>query len=143
MAIDGGLYHLVVELRKKSSIKVGAAGTYSLPPAYYVYTGSAARNLAARVGRHFSKDKAVRWHIDHLTTHASARVLFCCVRRGEADECSANMGVLINADMVVSGFGNSDCSRCPSHLAGFFDLADAESALCGFERMAPVNGGRA
>ena len=51
---------------------VGGLGTFDFPAGCYVYTGSPKRNLHARVARHHSRGKRLRWHIDYLLAAISA-----------------------------------------------------------------------
>ena len=68
-----------------------------------------------RVGRHFSRDKKLRWHIDYLLQEAEPVGAFLAPG-GEGMECS--LGRLLSSlggSEPVLGFGSSDCS-CRSHL---------------------------
>ncbi len=106
-------YQLLIRLRRNSHITVGALGKHLFPAGYYVYTGSAKRNLAARVARHARKDKPLRWHIDYLTSHLQADVIETKTFTNE--ECSRNQQT--EGEMLVAGFGASDCrSGCGAHL---------------------------
>ena len=64
-----GTYALILENKKSRNIQVGKLGSFSFPPGWYVYTGSAfgPGGLASRVGRHFKFKKKCRWHIDYLS----------------------------------------------------------------------------
>ncbi|MFC1748631.1 DUF123 domain-containing protein [Pseudomonadota bacterium] len=106
-------YQLLIHLKKDSRITIGALGEHLFPAGYYVYTGSAKKNIAARIARHQRKEKPLRWHIDYLTTHAKATVVdtqtFC------QEECKLNQS--LEGDIVVARFGASDCRYgCGSHL---------------------------
>lgn len=71
-----GAYLLILELGDPAHFqRARVAG--SLPPGSYVYAGSArgAGGIAARLGRHFRRDKAVHWHIDELTVMADLAAL--------------------------------------------------------------------
>jgi hypothetical protein len=57
-------YQLWIALRRPLDIEVGRLGVCRFPAGVYVYTGSAKRNLEARIARHCRKDKTLRWHID-------------------------------------------------------------------------------
>jgi len=118
---DSGVYCVIVRLERAARIRIGRLGLVTLAPGTYVYTGRAARGLAARVARHLRRRKPKRWHIDHLTTHRWARVIGLIVVFGDAAwECCVNHGVMALAQDSVPGFGASDCrSGCRSHLAYF------------------------
>ncbi len=116
-----GVYCVVVRLEREAHLRVGRLGRVRFAPGTYVYTGRAARGLAARLARHLRRRKPTRWHIDHLTTHRWARVVGIVVFLGDAArECQVNQGVMASAQSGVPGFGASDCrSGCRSHLAYF------------------------
>ena len=117
MAIDAPpaaqTYQLLIELARPLRIAVGRLGTFDFPAGQYVYTGSARRNLEARVARHLAPLKKMHWHIDYLLAAPGVRVLE--VRRFSAAECAVNQA--LSGRIVVAGFGASDCrSGCLSHL---------------------------
>jgi len=114
------LYLVVLRVRSAVALQIGALGRFDFDVGYYIYTGSARRALPARVERHFSADKRIRWHIDHLTSAGQCQPLGAIVVADpDVTECELNMMVaeLLNAAAPVAGFGASDCmSRCPAHL---------------------------
>jgi Uri superfamily endonuclease len=63
---DAGVYCLVLRLIRSCMVEVGALGSYVFSSGWYVYTGSAKRNLSARLTRHLLRDKPLHWHVDHL-----------------------------------------------------------------------------
>ncbi len=128
---DSGIYHFIFEIKKEFEVKVGAAGVFRIPAGFYIYTGTAQRNLISRINRHIKKDKKCQWHIDYLTTNKNCAFVGAYFTRGvkKIKECRFNMAVLIGADFYIPRFGNSDCSYCPSHLCGFADYAGLEKAL--------------
>lgn len=92
-----------------------------LPPAqlqgWLVYAGSAngPGGIAARVRRHLASDKALRWHIDELTTRADAMAAFAWPGGGECAIVAALLGSG-GFRIAAPGFGSSDCPRCAAHL---------------------------
>jgi Uri superfamily endonuclease len=68
--------------------------------------------MEARIARHFSKMKRLRWHIDYLLgPHAKV----VGVELFDREECAVNQN--IEGDLLVPGFGSTDCkSKCGSHL---------------------------
>ncbi|WP_338457675.1 GIY-YIG nuclease family protein [Methylococcus capsulatus] len=107
------VYQLDIVLTADARIIVGRLGEFLFPAGRYVYTGSACRNLAARIDRHLSRDKKLRWHIDYLLEVESAEVVG--VRLFEDGECVVNQTT--EGIVVAPGFGASDCSSgCGSHL---------------------------
>ena len=94
-------------------LTIGRLGAFRFPAGRYVYTGSARRNLEARIARHRRRDKKLRWHIDYLLAAPGVRVL--SVRRSRRDECALNRST--SGSIPVPGFGASDCrAGCGSHL---------------------------
>ena len=106
-------YQLTIELSKASRITIGKFGTFEFVAGQYVYTGSARRNLEARIARHLRREKTLRWHIDYLLASRYAAVTQ--VIRSSEPECTLNQAV--DGTIAVAGFGASDCTRgCGSHL---------------------------
>ncbi|WP_367025986.1 GIY-YIG nuclease family protein [Methylococcus sp. ANG] len=107
------VYQLDIVLTADRMIAVGRLGEFLFPAGRYVYTGSARRNLAARIDRHLSRDKRLRWHIDYLLMAGEAEVVGA--RLFEDGECAVNR--VTEGVVVAPGFGASDCrSGCGSHL---------------------------
>ncbi len=91
----------------------GALGSCNFPAGHYVYTGSARRNLQARITRHLSTGKKLRWHIDYLLAHPDVEILR--VETSAIPECRWNQQ--LEGRIPVAGFGASDCRNgCGSHL---------------------------
>jgi Uri superfamily endonuclease len=106
-------YQLLIELPKPVTLTVGRLGSFRLPAGRYLYTGSARRNLEARIARHLRADKTLRWHIDYLLAAEGTRVLK--VRRSTREECTLNQAAA--GSIPIPGFGASDCrAACRSHL---------------------------
>ncbi len=131
-----GLYVLLVFLEADHTLAVGALGEYRLPRGQYLYCGSARSNLRQRVARHLSSRKAIRWHIDHLTSAAAAvpeGALFLEARGLSECALTRAVGALAGAHAPVPRFGASDCrSGCAAHLwrtPGRFSLNSLEEIL--------------
>ncbi len=106
-------YQLVLKVHEKINIRVGKLGTFAFAPGYYIYTGSARRNMEARIQRHLRKDKTVHWHIDYITEEKTVEIVD--VRRSDLDECILNKNTC--GTIVAPGLGASDCrNHCGSHL---------------------------
>jgi Uri superfamily endonuclease len=113
-----GVYQLWIDLARPVSLRVGRLGTFRLQPGWYVYTGSARRNLPARVARHLRRYKTLRWHIDYLLASRHAHVRRVLTRPWRAGgECRWHRATARarGATVPIVGFGSSDC-RCPAHL---------------------------
>lgn len=106
-------YQLHIRIASGSSICVGRLGGGYFPAGCYIYTGSARRNLVARIRRHLSAHKTLRWHIDYLLN--TAGVSIAAVELSEQPECVLNQST--DGEIIMPGFGASDCrAHCGSHL---------------------------
>jgi Uri superfamily endonuclease len=106
-------YQLQIVVPENLAVTVGRLGLCEFACGRYVYTGSAARNLAPRLRRHLTSDKTLRWHIDYLLiapgVHVEAIAVFA------VPECALNAAT--PGTVTVARFGASDCrSGCGSHL---------------------------
>ena len=106
-------YQLLIRLSKATEIQVGKLGQFHFPKGSYIYTGSAKKNIEARIKRHQSKNKKLRWHIDYLLNSPHAHVTD--TKMFNTKECDINQQT--NGKIIVSRFGASDCKNgCGSHL---------------------------
>jgi Uri superfamily endonuclease len=124
-----GAYILDLVLRRRAILAIAALGRPSLAPGRYFYAGSAwgPGGIRARVGRHLKRDKARRWHIDHLRARARVRAVVALPGARECDLVEI-LRALAELTVPVPGFGSSDCRRCPAHLLAAptdLDLAEA------------------
>ncbi|MEI7811025.1 MAG: GIY-YIG nuclease family protein [Ignavibacteria bacterium] len=91
-----------------------------LPEGYYYYSGSAQKNLESRIARHAGHDKVLHWHIDYITSLTSNKVekIYIFPEAGKDIECELTrlLSAVPSCSFPVKGFGNSDCSKCHSHL---------------------------
>ena len=128
---DGGNYLIILELPEPREAKVGALGTVAFRAGWYVYAGSARKNLSRRIGRHLRKTgKRKHWHIDYLCPLAGKiRALpFLSCRNLE---CELAAALAETRGEAVPRFGASDCRSnakndtggggCESHLYFFPD----------------------
>jgi len=123
-----GVYLLVISLKKNSRIKVGRLGRITFSKGFYVYVGSALNSLQARVARHLSSEKKMRWHIDYLLASPNAEVEMVITRQTEKRiECKVNE-IIQKFGKPVEKFGSSDC-KCKSHLTYFKNLDDVKKAF--------------
>lgn len=106
-------YQLLIRVAAPVRVAVGRLGECDFPAGEYVYTGSATRNLEARIARHLARKKKLHWHIDYLL--AAPGVMVYQVRRLTTPECAVNRRQA--GEIVAPGFGASDCrAGCGSHL---------------------------
>ena len=114
-----GTYALILRASVSCRLRIGRLGAMPVEPGFYVYVGSARRNLAARLARHRRARKTLRWHIDYLLALPQAVIRAVEIRPWRAGaECRwARQTRHEGGRVVIDGFGASDCrSRCGSHL---------------------------
>jgi Uri superfamily endonuclease len=109
-----GAYVLLIQLADNLPVKLVGRPEVVLAPGHYLYCGSARGpgGLKARVGRHMQKDKAMRWHVDRLTTMGMVLGAWAFP---DGDECEL-VAMLAEMPVPIPGFGASDCETCASHL---------------------------
>lgn len=106
-------YQLKITVARTIRCRIGALGTCEFPAGNYVYTGSARRNLEARIARHLRRSKPLRWHVDYLLAAPGVKIVE--VLRSPVEECALNQAV--EGKAPVAGFGSSDCTAgCGAHL---------------------------
>lgn len=106
-------YQLYIRLASDSELVIGRLGVFRFPAGHYIYTGSARRNIEARIRRHLSSEKRLRWHIDYLLVCDAAEITG--VKSYTTPECILNQQTA--GQVIVPGFGASDCRMgCGSHL---------------------------
>jgi len=114
---DKGIYLLVFKLKNKENLEIGSLGKMIFEKGYYVYVGSAMKNLTKRINRHLRKDKKLKWHIDYLISKAQ-NLKVIPIRSFEKLECKIAKELSLISQKTVPDFGASDC-RCKSHLFYF------------------------
>lgn len=118
-----GTYVLLVRLDRDINIAVRSGSRFALAAALYAYVGSARGpgGLAARLGRHFRRQKRRHWHVDYLLgclseTSADAPASWAICFGDSLAECDlARLVAAVPGCRPVPGFGCSDCA-CTSHL---------------------------
>lgn len=106
-------YQLLIDVSQPLRCTIGRLGEFDFPAGCYVYTGSARRNLDARIARHIRREKVLSWHIDYLLTSEGVHVVE--VLRSRRSECALNRASC--GRILVVGFGASDCrADCGAHL---------------------------
>ena len=111
-----GAYCIIIEVKKDSSVKIGALGRIKFRKGIYCYVGSAMNNLEKRIKRHLSKSKKLHWHIDYLLLNKNASIRKVFYRESnKREECKIADFVSKNSIGQIENFGCSDCN-CKSHL---------------------------
>lgn len=111
---DSGSYILILYLGEDERIDVGKLGVLFFKKGYYIYIGSATKNLSSRIDRHRRLRKRAFWHIDYLRDRANY-VTALPIRVREDLECLIAQDIKLISDWTVPGFGSSDCN-CEGHL---------------------------
>jgi Uri superfamily endonuclease len=122
-------YALIIICQRFKHLQVGALGEVLLAPGWYLYAGSAKRNLEARLRRHLRPEKRPRWHIDYLLTGAACEIRE--IWAGEQAECRLAASLLTLPEITIPKprLGASDC-RCPAHFYRYDgDLATLQQHL--------------
>ena len=112
--MESGVYIAVFYLHSRQRIAVGKLGRRVFHEGFYLYVGSAQRNLSVRLERHARKDKPLWWHIDYLSV--KAEMLGAVIVPGPREhECKLAKELGGVFKLAVPGFGASDC-YCGGHL---------------------------
>jgi Uri superfamily endonuclease len=126
-----GTYILVIYMKKKTKINVGALGSIHFKKGFYFYVGSAmgssgSASLVNRVKRHISldKNKKIHWHIDYLLENENSNIIkIILIPSAFRLECMIAQELLDTSDSFIEDFGSSDCF-CKSHLIYFNKIMD-------------------
>ena len=106
-------YQLEIMLKTPTRLTIGRLGVFDFPEVRYVYTGSALRNIDARIARHLRSEKKLKWHIDYLLASPAASIIK--VMQLTLSECQVNQRT--QGEILIAGFGSSDCRKhFVSHL---------------------------
>lgn len=110
-----GIYVLVISIKERVAVNVGALGKIIFEKGFYAYVGSAQASLEKRVKRHFRRDKRKFWHIDYLLGSDMAKIEKIFYKKAEkVEECEIAKEIG-KRGVAVKCFGCSDC-KCESHL---------------------------
>ena len=113
--IRKGTYILEIALGTDSDIRVGSLGELRFSRGTYCYVGSAMGGLDQRLRRHLSREKALKWHADYLTSSADSVEAYISYP-DFIPECElASLAEGYGMHPTHKGFGCSDC-RCRTHL---------------------------
>ena len=116
-----GTYALILKLNRARTVSIGGLNAVDFSAGYYIYIGSAfgPGGLQARLGRHITRDKPSRWHIDYLRRFAEL-VEIWYTWHTEKEEClwAEVIRQTRRARIPCPGFGASDC-RGNTHLFHF------------------------
>jgi len=117
-AENRGSYLVVLGVPQTVSLVVGSLGEITFDAGWYVYAGSAQKNLSQRLARHLRKvRKKTHWHLDYLTSHAEI-ITGLPIASWTNLECPLASALGELGGKPVARFGSSDCV-CKSHLYYF------------------------
>lgn len=125
------LYLILFRADREVITNVGSLGNVVLTPGYYVYAGSAKKNMTARLKRHRKREKRSRWHIDYLRPHLTWQGSFRLY--DQEGECALVKALcsFTGAAAVHNRLGSSDC-RCKAHFLKLPEKKPAHWNLAGF-----------
>jgi Uri superfamily endonuclease len=126
--MNGGVYLLVLHLPEPRTLTAGALGRRDFPAGWYQYVGSAhgPGGLDARLRRHRSLDKRMRWHVDYIRAAAEWVEAWTAPLPADCEcEWARRLMESSEAQVPVYDFGASDC-QCASHLVRFQDRPSHE-----------------
>ncbi|GHT89027.1 hypothetical protein FACS1894137_17740 [Spirochaetia bacterium] len=119
---NSGNYLMLLELPEDRNIEVGALGTIGFKAGWYVYAGSARKNLSQRINRHLRRErKQKHWHFDYLTPYAG-KIKALPIMSYRNLECDLAQDLAKLGGKGVANFGSSDCGCAEpnrSHLYYF------------------------
>jgi Uri superfamily endonuclease len=105
-------YILEIWLEREKAIRIGKLGKFHFPRGYYLYVGSAKKNLRQRIQRHLREEKNRFWHIDYLLPYGSINGVWT----GEVEEEDVAEILEQRLKIPVQEFGSSDTQRNRAHL---------------------------
>ena len=118
--IDSGAYAILFFLLGDCQTYIPKYGDVIFKKGFYVYSGSAKKNLIHRVTRHSRKEKKVKWHIDYFSVLDLVQTLKIFLFF-DKNECEINSFFYVNGGKeIIKKFGSTDCKKgCPSHFLYF------------------------
>ena len=130
--VNKGAYCLIIKLDNDRKIRVGKLGIFDFPEGYYVYVGSAMKNLKQRIARHLSSNKKFRWHIDYFLekAHIKKLLIFPSEKKLESKiskvfEKEVKKGI---GSIIAPKFGSTD-TKDKTHLFYFVTNSELNKAL--------------
>ena len=122
-----GAYALVLDLAVPVECDL-AGRSVRFAPGTYIYAGSAygPGGIRARLRRHFRRVKKTHWHVDWLTSRASALEALA-VEAGSECAIIERLSASRAFSTVHEGFGSSDCSGCSTHLLRLLEPGEARA----------------
>ncbi len=111
---------LEIFAEKDFVVKAKKFSNVIFPKGFYYYSGSAQKNYEKRLQRHIKPFKTVHWHIDHITTVSTNKIvrIFLFENAPRETECKVVRDLIKHFGLSerFEGFGNGDCKTCGTHL---------------------------
>lgn len=104
-------YCLELVLKKSVTARIGKRGTFMFRAGYYIYVGSARKNIQQRIARHLRTKKKQFWHIDYLLPFVHIKAVWT----SNLAEQRIVASLASDLESPVAGFGASDTTNV-SHL---------------------------
>lgn len=118
--LKSGIYILEIFFPSNFTVGIKKFNHIEFNDGYYYYVGSAQKNLGFRLKRHLKKEKTRHWHIDHLTTLASAEIksilIFEDHKKDFEEKLAADFLNDSNFSAACKGFGSGDSPKSFTHL---------------------------
>ncbi|MDD2352530.1 MAG: GIY-YIG nuclease family protein [Atribacterota bacterium] len=114
---NGFTYILLIYYNESCDIVVGRLGHVKINKGYYIYIGSAKKNINSRLNRHLSAKKNKFWHIDYVLSNPFPFLIVNIWTSQELIECQISKELFKSnyCYLVKKGFGSSDC-HCTTHF---------------------------
>ncbi|WP_448589565.1 GIY-YIG nuclease family protein [Thermodesulfobium sp.] len=116
MDCDYKSYVIILFLEKNRILNIGKLGKIFFKSGFYVYCGSAKKNIKQRIKRHAKAFKRHHWHVDYLRQYC--KFIDSFIADGTKTECEISKKLKDISENSILGFGCSDCN-CISHLYYF------------------------
>ena len=115
-----GLYVLIGYLANNTTLVVGKLGRLNFKQGFYLYIGSAKGpgGLRARIKRHLSRRKKLKWHIDYLTiaNHFKPIAILYTTATNITENLIVELLINNGFQVAIEGFGSTDDRKSKTHL---------------------------
>jgi sugar fermentation stimulation protein A len=115
-ARDSGCYIIVLRLKRRRKLEVRNLGVIPFKKGYYLYVGSAKKELTRHMERYKRTSRDDHRQIDQLSAIADLHAAIP-IRTSKDLECELAGAVRAVSDWMVPRFGSTNC-QCNGHLFG-------------------------
>ena len=119
---NGFTYILLIYYNESCDIVVGRLGHVKINKGYYIYIGSAKKNINSRLNRHLSAKKNKFWHIDYVLSNPFPFLIVNIWTSQELIECQISKELFKSnyCYLVKKGF------EVDNHLWGIYGIKQTE-----------------